>query len=128
RQSRPRCRYGLEGFDGRCVRLKAQARVGEVQLQQAQQYVEKSTENIRGLTAGPQTRQRQQADQVVETTLQAPDFLGSLLHWSVSSQVRRPRLPRHAPFSQLGQVLIGWREKPIDLQNPGEDDHRVRAR
>ncbi len=34
---------------------------------------------------------------------------------------------RHAPFSQLVQVLIGWHEKRIDPRNPGEDDNRMRS-
>ena len=81
-----------EDLHRRHAECVAQSRVREIQGEHTEEYIQKGLNNLRWFTAAPDSRQSEQARQIVNAPLKALDLLGWI--FELHFHVRPPQVSR----------------------------------
>src|SRR5438270_7653697 len=118
---------GPDHLQGRPPGRILQPGVGEIQVQHRRQHVEQSADNLGRLSATPNSGKRLDADQVVNTSLEALNLIGCVFHLSFHGQATSGRYfrPERAAFAQFPQKLIRRYKEGVLLDDAADENHRV---
>src|SRR5438874_672165 len=114
-------------LEGRPASRILQPDISEIQAQHLRQHVEQSTDNLRRLSAAPDCGKRLNADQVVDTGLEALNLIGRLLDLRFHRQLTSGRYvsPGRTALAQLPQKLIRRHKERVLLDDAADENHRV---